>query len=172
MFRQRIYDSNMVLKTAGVTVGNVGTVVVGAMATKWDGAAGARTANTVTLDVGTGFMQGVFVIQLAKPTLRNGAVVGTAASGQAFSIELRGGTTKAFIREVPLAGIKIPMTSAIMTRYDFKANPATLASTTHEYILPFCNEYDGTIYPYLRCYHTILGTWATGINYTAWISKL
>jgi hypothetical protein len=166
MFRQRIYDAGLVLKTAG-------TVVTSGMATKWDGVAGARTANVVTIDVGTGWTQGAFVVQLARTTLRNGAVVGTGASGQSFMIELRGGTTKAFIREVPLAAIRVAMSSEMMTRWKMTTgNPATLASTSHEYILPFTNEYDGTIYPYLRCYHTIMGTWATGINYTAWISKL
>lgn len=37
------------------------------------------------------------------------------------------------------------------------------------YILPFRNEKNGTVFPYLRVYTTVAGTVATGINYTAHI---
>lgn len=158
MFRQRILDTNLILKTKG-------TVLSSAMATKgtvWNGGLGA----TVTLDVGTGFTQGAFVVQVATPT-----EAGLAAGAQYCKIQLRGGTTKAFIREVPLATVEISMSSIGATRRGVGTAIATLTTTTHEYVVPFCNEYDGTIYQYLRCYHVFLGTWTTGINYSAWVTK-
>ena len=173
MFRQRIYDGNLVLRTG--TYGNahmLGYSATSGMATNWNGVSGLRSTTVVTLDVGSGWMQGAFVIQLDKPPCRANAVVGTGASGQAFAIELRGANNKTFLREVSLAGIKLSMSSAIQTRYALASALGTLASTTHEFVLPFCNEHDGTTYQYLRCYHQWLGTWATGINYKAWISKL
>lgn len=45
-------------------------------------------------------------------------------------------------------------------------------STTGRYKIYFDNEYDGTYYRYCRIYTVVAGTVATGINYTAFMSKL
>ena len=37
------------------------------------------------------------------------------------------------------------------------------------YELPFCNELNGTTYPYMRLYTDFTGAIATGINYTAFV---
>ena len=41
-----------------------------------------------------------------------------------------------------------------------------------QYNLAFRNEFDGTVYRYMRLYTTVSGTVATGINYKAYIGKL
>jgi hypothetical protein len=43
-------------------------------------------------------------------------------------------------------------------------------STVGRYILPFRNEFGGTIYRYARVYTAVAGTVATGINYMAWMA--
>lgn len=45
-------------------------------------------------------------------------------------------------------------------------------STTGRYKLYFDNEYDLTYYRYARIYTVVAGTIATGINYTAFMSKI
>jgi hypothetical protein len=44
-------------------------------------------------------------------------------------------------------------------------------SAAGRYLLPFRNEFGGTIYRYARVYTVVAGTIATGINYTARIGK-
>ena len=40
-------------------------------------------------------------------------------------------------------------------------------SATGRYEIPFTNEINGTVYPYMRVYTDVAGTIATGINFTA-----
>lgn len=44
------------------------------------------------------------------------------------------------------------------------------AATRHQEIA-FCNEVNGTVFRYVRLYTQVVGTVATGINYTAWLVK-
>lgn len=44
-------------------------------------------------------------------------------------------------------------------------------SATGRYELPFTNDCDGTIYEYIRVYTVVVGTIATGINFTAFLAK-
>lgn len=47
-----------------------------------------------------------------------------------------------------------------------------LDSTTGRYIMTFDNEFNGAYYQYARIYTVVAGTITTGINYTAFASKL
>jgi hypothetical protein len=40
-----------------------------------------------------------------------------------------------------------------------------------KYIIPFNNEFDGTVYRYLRHYLTIGGTCGTGVKYEYYLTK-
>lgn len=44
------------------------------------------------------------------------------------------------------------------------------AATRHQEVA-FCNEVNGTVYRYLRLYTQVVGTIATGINYSAYLAK-
>ena len=46
-----------------------------------------------------------------------------------------------------------------------------VASNMGRYVLPFRNEFCGTIYRYARVYTLVAGTVATGINYTAFMAR-
>ena len=44
-------------------------------------------------------------------------------------------------------------------------------SEVGHYQVPFRNEKNGTVFPYLRVYTDVNGTIATGINYSAYVTK-
>lgn len=53
---------------------------------------------------------------------------------------------------------------------DSSVNGSSADSAVGRYIVPICNEFNGTIYRYARLYTRIAGTIATGINYSAFLS--
>lgn len=59
---------------------------------------------------------------------------------------------------------------------EFGANEVLVGSdqdtTTGDYLLRCHNEFDGTVYRYIRGYTVISGTIATGISHEAWISAV
>lgn len=63
------------------------------------------------------------------------------------------------------------VTVAVIELGDSSVTGNTADSTTGRYELPFTNEYDGTIYRYLRAYTDVAGT-TPSINYTCWVAKL
>ena len=48
---------------------------------------------------------------------------------------------------------------------------ASADATTGKYIIPFSNEFGGTVYRYLRHYLTIGGTCGTGVQYEYFLTK-
>lgn len=152
MFRQRIYDASLVLKTSGGA-----NVTTSAMATK-NGA-------VVTLDVGTGWMQGVLRVDLNPAGTTQSF---TAANGNRARIQLRGSNTKTFTSERILTEICI---GTPLPGRDSASIGTMDPATAYTLLSPFTNEFNGTVYQYLRLYHVFMGTWATGIDYSAFISK-
>lgn len=53
-----------------------------------------------------------------------------------------------------------------------KRTDSNKSDAVGRYKLYFDNENNGTYYPYLRVYTVVAGTIATGINYTAWATKV
>lgn len=45
------------------------------------------------------------------------------------------------------------------------------SDTVGRHIVPFRNEKNGTVYPYVRIRTIVVGTIATGMNFSAWIAK-
>ncbi len=43
--------------------------------------------------------------------------------------------------------------------------------TVGQYTLPFCNEHNGVLYRYVSLYVVVVGTIASGINFTAYAAK-
>lgn len=52
-----------------------------------------------------------------------------------------------------------------------KATDCDKDDVVGRYILPFRNEFYGTVFRYMRLYTVVAGTIATGINYSAYIGK-
>lgn len=152
MFRQKLYDKECLLSSGRAVVTS------SAMAT--------NLGTVVTFDTGGGFTEGYFVVN----TMALGTqAVFTAASGQEVRIQLRGSKTSACTYEAVLA--EVILAAAGHPRGD----PSTIATvdltTAQRFVKPFTNEWNGTVYRYLRCYHSLSGTWTTGIAYEAYLTK-
>ena len=106
MFRQKVYDTALVLKTPSI-------VKTSGMATKSPNGATGGLGAVVTLDIGTGWTQGAFVVQIAANADKGAGTAQCTQStgGQHVVIELRGSSTKTFVREYPLAVAHINLSS-------------------------------------------------------------
>lgn len=150
--RQRIFDALCELAKT------VNAVTSSAMATV-DG-------STVTFDTGGGYTEGKFVVEIESI-----AEVIRATASQGISIQLRGSATKAFTSEVVLAQVDLGYAGG----HNVGCRPSTATcgtpTTNSRFIVPFCNDWNGTVYRYLRCYHAFDGTVTTGVSYIAYLTK-
>ena len=86
-----------------------------------------------------------------------------ASNDEAYKITLQGSASATFASGiVDLAEITLGALEVIGGDQD---------STTGRYQVPFRNEKNGIIYPYVRVYTDVAGTIATGINFSAYLSK-
>jgi len=145
--RQRIFDDLLDLWSTGATI-SPGTNALG------------RDSAGVALsyDTGGGYTEGMLVIDVAT------CAVAVAASGKKFDLVLEGSEVSTFATIIPLALVELG------DAYAIKASGAQV--TVGRYIVPFCNDFAGTIYRYLRMYCTTAGTSVTGIEFLAFLSKL
>lgn len=106
------------------------------------------------VNVGDARVDGTVVIDVASLAVDGG--------DESYALKLQGSTSSTFASgNVNLAVLLIGCGSVIGASAD---------STAGHYELPFTNEQDGEVYPYLRMYTDGTGsTWS--INYTAWIAK-
>lgn len=80
-----------------------------------------------------------------------------------FTMRLQGGENTSFSTINDLQIIELGDATQISGGSDL---------TTGRYILPFTNDFDGTVYRYLRHYITCGGTCGTGIQYEVYLSKM
>jgi len=156
MMRQKIFDALLEMKSSS-------TVKTSALATV--------NGSVVTWDTGGGYTTAALVVDIVSLTE---AI--QATSNQGICIQVRGRASAASSGvdgEVVLASLDLGYNGVdahgIGTRKN--ASVATPAAGDR-YVLPFTNEYCDTIYRYINVRHTFDGTISTGINYTAFITKL
>lgn len=104
------------------------------------------------VDLGAGRVDGVVVIDISA--------IEVATGDESYHVELQFSTDSAF-GSGNIVGPTIKLG-------DSSVNFGSADTGTGRVELPFCNEYFGTIYRYMRVYTRVAGTIATGINYTAW----
>jgi len=148
--RSYIWDSLLEMAATSVVVAASGAATV-------DGTA-------KVYDTGGGFTEGYLVVDVAATTEAL-----SAADEQCARICLQGSSSATFANTVEdlinLAQIEFGMNG------NYSSNAVTWDAGAGRYLLPFCNWADDTIYRYLRVYHHFAGTWATGISYSAFLSK-
>lgn len=116
-------------------------------------------------DTGGGYTEGKFVVDAATITAS-----GVAASCQQININLEGSTTSTFTNWVRLAKLALGPKATVHGRSGNDASAASLGAG--RYILPFTNDFAGTVYRWLRVYTTFNGTVATiGAKFKAYLSK-
>lgn len=133
-------DSTMILKDAGLVAAS---------------AAGTVASAAKIVNVGAGLVEGLLVVDVSAIEVD---------ATELYSIALQGSDVSDFSTGdeviVELANLNLGANEVIGGNAD---------STVGRYMVPFRNEYKGTIYPYVRLYTTVAGTVATGINFKAHI---
>jgi len=106
-----------------------------------------------TLHVGTGLIRADLVIDVSA--------IEIDSDNELYVVSIQGGDAADFSGDhVCLARLELGAASVL----DGNVN-----STVGRYVLPFVNEGQDVVYPYLRVRTEVSGTAATGINYTAFI---
>ena len=147
--RGRIYDSLLLLKTKGtVATSMVGESPVGT--DKYFDTGGGRTRGDVVYNVY--------------------AIGSTLATNTLFALRLQGSKNSSFTTGVDLAITELGGANALNTG---RSSLATINSGVGRYIVPFTNDFDDTVYRYLRHYISVdLFTGATGVQYEVYLSDI
>jgi len=137
--RESFYDTNLLLKDAGLVAASAAATVSSA----------AKTIN-----LGAGLVEGKLYIDVTA--------IEIASNDELYKIALQGSDNSDFSTgsEEDLAILELGAAEVLGGDVD---------STTGRYVVPFRTERNGVVYPHVRIYSTVSGTVATGINFTAWL---
>lgn len=118
------------------------------------GLVAASAAGSVILDLGNGLMAADMVIDITA--------LEVATGDEIYTISLEGSN----VADMTSGSVEL-------AKQTFGNNPAPADADTAvgRHILPIRNELNGVLYRYVRVYTTVAGTIATGINYTAFLTK-
>jgi hypothetical protein len=122
------------------------------------GAAEVASAAKV-LDLGSGFVEGHIVLDVTA--------IEEASKDETFDVVVQLSPDADF----GTAGNIVERMAMHFGAKEIKRTDCDRDDATGRYVLPFDNEFGGTVYRYLRLYTVVGGTIATGINYTANLVK-
>ena len=125
-----------------------------ALLLKAAGLVATTTTESTILALGDGLVDGYLVLDVSACEV--------ASNDEIYLICLEGSTVAAMTSaSVTLAQIELGNATA----------PADADTTTGRFVVPFRNEQNGVLYPYVRIYTEVAGAVATGINFLAFIAK-
>ncbi len=107
------------------------------------------------VDLGKAYLEGRVIIDVSA--------IEVASGDEGYRIRMQISDSSTFASGV--------FTAAVLPLGDSTTTGASADSTTGRYTLGFSNEMGGVQYRYARLYTEVVGTVATGINYTAFIAK-
>lgn len=107
------------------------------------------------VNLGAGLVEGNMVIDVTA--------IEIASNDEGYRISLQGSSESDFGDTIEeLASVELGAAEVLNGDQD---------STVGRYQVPFRTERNGTIWPYVRVYTEVVGTIATGINFTARLEK-
>lgn len=115
----------------------------------------ASSADGSILDLGPGLVDGYLVIDMTACEVATGDEI--------YTVSLEGSTVAAMtstsvcLAKKVFGNLVVPMDAAL--------------SAAGRYVIPFRNEENGTLYRYVRLSTVVAGAIATGINFSAFITK-
>ena len=118
------------------------------------GLVATSAAGSVILDLGDGVMEADLVIDITA--------LEVASNDEVYTISLEGSNV-----------VGMGSGSVELTRSVFGNNgaPSDADTSVGRHVVPFRNELNGTLYRYVRLNTIVAGTIATGINFTAFLTK-
>lgn len=144
LYSQYTYDAELLLKAAALVA--------------------ATADGTLELNVGAGLLCGHMVI--------DATAIEIDSNDESYEIILQGSTVAGFGTAAAIAALtSITVGDKASTRLAAGVLATGTDDVPGRFVVPFRNESNGTIYPYLRIKTIVAGTIATGINYSAWLAK-
>ena len=134
------YDALMLFKDAGLVAASAAATV----------AAAAKV-----VDVGTGLFKACMILDVSALEI--------ASNDEIFDIVIQGSPDAAFTATGVVELAQLSLSAAEVKRTDCNRD-----DTAGRYKLYFDNEFDGSLYRYIRVYTAVGGAVATGINYSAY----
>lgn len=107
------------------------------------------------LDLGSGLVEAAVVVDVSE--------IEVATGNEKYELEFQLSSSATFASDVVCA--------QLLKLGDSTVNGSSADTAVGRYILPVRNEWNGTVYRYARMYTRIAGTIATGIGYTAWLTR-
>ena len=118
-------------------------------------AAGTVSAAAVIVDLGAGLVEGHLIVDVTA--------IEIATNDEVYKITLQGSSESDFASTIE--------DLAILTLGALEVIGGDVDSTIGRYKVPFRTERNGTNYQYVREYCDVSGTIASGINFSAYLSK-
>jgi hypothetical protein len=134
------FDALMLFKDAGLVAASAAATV----------AAAAKV-----VDVGTGLFKACMILDVSELEI--------ASDNEIFDIVIQGSPDAAFTDTGVVELAQLSLSAAEVKRTDCNRDDAE-----GRYKLYFDNEFNGSLYRYIRVYTVVDGTIATGINYSAY----
>jgi hypothetical protein len=107
------------------------------------------------VDLGNGLVEGKLIVDVTAIEIADG--------DEAYRIAIQGSANADFSSTIEeLASVELGAAAVLGGDQD---------STTGRFQVPFRTEKNGTIYPYVRVYCEVAGTVATGIDFSAYLSR-
>lgn len=124
--------------------------------------ADGATGNYVDLG-GEGYTEGKVVFNITS--------MAKGVAGVFFTLELQGGKAATFVSHVPLARLDLGFSGLGSVRP--YATLSNIQPISGRYVVPFCNDYGGELYRYLKVVvrSTVTASISTGIQFESFISK-
>ncbi len=120
-----------------------------------ESAAGTVGGEAKVVNLGAGIVEGNLVVDVTA--------IEIASNDEVYLITLQGSTESDFSDTYEdLAMLELGAAEVLGGDQD---------SETGRFIVPFRTEKNGTVWPYVRVYTDVAGTIATGINFSAYLSK-
>ena len=107
------------------------------------------------VNLGAGLVEGNLIVDVTA--------LEVASNDEIYVIALQGSSSATFASDIE--------TLAILELGAAEVVGAGQDSEVGRYTVPFRNEKNGTIYPYVRVYTDVDGEIATGINFSAYLTK-
>ena len=118
-------------------------------------AAGQVDSEDVIANLGAGLVEGNLIVDVTA--------IEIASNDEKYAIKLQGSSKSDFADTIEDLAI-LELGAAEVLGGD-------LDSDAGRYVVPFRTERNGVTYPYVRLYTDVSGTIATGINFSAFLSK-
>jgi len=122
------------------------------------GLVAASADGSLILDLGEGLFEGVAIIDVTA--------IEVATGDETYQVIYEGSPDAAFT-----AGTLAVLQRIMLGSVAASTAPQGFADTVGRFTVPLRNERNGTLYRYMRIRTVVIGTIATGINYSTWLAK-